>query len=99
MPSTLSYAAGVSIPSNFLTAYHVLYTVGKIKAGDKVLIHSVGGGTGLALLQIAKLAGAEVLGTAHGNMNICDLRESHRFSIPVPWILQKKSKKVPEEME
>ena len=45
------------------TAYHLLYTVAKIKPNQKILIHAIGGGVGLNLIQLAKLKDAIVIGT------------------------------------
>lgn len=46
-----------------MTAYHCLHTVYSIQPGDWVLVHAVGGGVGLHITQLAKLAGANVIGT------------------------------------
>lgn len=46
-----------------LTAWHLVHGVGTTRAGDRVLIHAIGGGVGLYLTQIAHAAGAQVLGT------------------------------------
>ena len=45
------------------TAFHLLHTIGKVEAGDIVLIHAIGGGVGLNLTQLAKHSGATVIGT------------------------------------
>lgn len=45
------------------TAFHLLNTIGKVQANDIVLIHAIGGGVGLNLTQLAKYAGATVVGT------------------------------------
>ena len=45
------------------TAFHLLHTIGKVEAGDIVLIHAIGGGVGLNLTQLAKHSGATVVGT------------------------------------
>ena len=63
-PKNLSFEEAASIPSNFLTAYQALYRVAKIKANDSILIHAGTGGTGMAAIQIAQKAGAEVFATA-----------------------------------
>ncbi len=49
---------------NFVTAYFGLVTVGRLRQGEKVLIHSATGGVGLAAIQIARLLGAEIYATA-----------------------------------
>ncbi|NEO74121.1 MAG: SDR family NAD(P)-dependent oxidoreductase [Moorea sp. SIO3H5] len=63
-PENLSFEEAASIPANFLTAYYALHYVAKIEAGDRILIHAGAGGTGMAAVQIAQQAGAEVLATA-----------------------------------
>ncbi len=63
-PQRLSFAEAASIPSNFLTAYYALHHLAKISPGDRVLIHAAAGGTGIAAVQIAQKAGAEVFATA-----------------------------------
>lgn len=46
-----------------LTAWHLLHTVSTTRPGDIILIHAIGGGVGLFLTQLAKQAGATVIGT------------------------------------
>jgi len=60
-PESLSYEA---IPVNYLTAYQLLVAMGNLQKGESVLIHNVGGGVGLAALEIAKHIGAVTYGTA-----------------------------------
>ncbi|MBE2181076.1 MAG: SDR family NAD(P)-dependent oxidoreductase, partial [Chthoniobacterales bacterium] len=63
-PDNITSAQAATMPVVFLTALYALREVGRIKTGDKVLIHSAAGGVGLAGVQIAKLLGAEVFATA-----------------------------------
>ncbi len=49
---------------NYATAWAGLVGYGSLQAGDRVLVHSAGGGVGIAATQIAKHVGAEVYGTA-----------------------------------
>ena len=53
-----------SIPTVFATAWYALHHVARLRRGERVLIHSAAGGTGLAALQVALHLGAEVLATA-----------------------------------
>src|SRR6185369_15044825 len=53
-----------TIPIPFLTAEYALNRLARMKAGDRVLIHAATGGVGLAALQIAQRAGAEIFATA-----------------------------------
>jgi len=48
----------------YLTAFYGLVEIGRLKAGEKVLIHSASGGLGLAAIQISKWIGAEIFATA-----------------------------------
>jgi NADPH:quinone reductase-like Zn-dependent oxidoreductase len=64
LPDRLSFEQGAAIPVNYGTAWAGLIGYGNVQRGERVLIHSAGGGVGIAATQIAKRAGAEVYGTA-----------------------------------
>lgn len=63
-PKHLSFEEAATIPVNFLTAYYALHHLIHISPGQRVLIHAAAGGTGMAAVQIAQQAGAEVFATA-----------------------------------
>jgi acyl transferase domain-containing protein/acyl-CoA synthetase (AMP-forming)/AMP-acid ligase II/acyl carrier protein len=63
-PAAMSFEEAAAIPVAFLTAWYALRTLGKLTAGDRVLIHSGAGGVGMAALRIARMVGAEVFATA-----------------------------------
>ena len=63
-PAGLSALEGAAIPVNYFTAWQLVVVMGALKAKETVLIHSVGGGVGIAATQIAKHVGARVIGTA-----------------------------------
>lgn len=63
LPDAMSLDLGTAFYIQSLTAWHLLRTVSKTQAGDVLLIHAIGGGVGLQLTQLAKLAGAKVIGT------------------------------------
>src|SRR2546425_10383864 len=63
-PETLTFEQGAAIPTNYLTAWALLVTMGGLKKDEAVLIHNAGGGVGLAALDIAKHIGATTYGTA-----------------------------------
>jgi NADPH:quinone reductase-like Zn-dependent oxidoreductase len=63
-PQRLSFEAAVTIPVAFLTAKYALENVAQIRPGESVLIHAGAGGVGLAAIQIARKAGAEIFVTA-----------------------------------
>jgi NADPH:quinone reductase-like Zn-dependent oxidoreductase len=54
MPAGMSFEQGAALPVNYLTAYHMLFQVARIKPGDHVLIHMAAGGVGTAVLQLCK---------------------------------------------
>lgn len=66
-PGHLSWEESATIPGAFLTAFYTLHTLAKIAPGDRILIHAAAGGVGLAAVQLAQKAGAEVWATASPN--------------------------------
>jgi NADPH:quinone reductase-like Zn-dependent oxidoreductase len=64
LPDALSFEQGAAIPVNYGTAWAALIGYGNLQPGERVLVHSCGGGVGIAATQIAKRSGAEVYGTA-----------------------------------
>jgi NADPH:quinone reductase-like Zn-dependent oxidoreductase len=64
LPERFSFEQGAAVIVNYATAYAGLVVMGGLKAGERVLIHSAGGGMGISATQVAKRIGAEVFGTA-----------------------------------
>ena len=52
------------LPLNYLTAYQLLHRMAKVKPGERILVYGAAGGVGTALLQLGRLAGLQVYGTA-----------------------------------
>lgn len=63
-PRGLSYGEAATLPVAYLTAHFALHHLGRLRAGDRVLIHSAAGGVGTAACWLARRAGAEILATA-----------------------------------
>jgi NADPH:quinone reductase-like Zn-dependent oxidoreductase len=63
-PKTLNWQESAAVPLVTLTAWQALNEIGKIKTGDRVLIHAGAGGVGNAAIQLAKQAGATVYTTS-----------------------------------
>jgi NADPH:quinone reductase-like Zn-dependent oxidoreductase len=63
-PPGMSALEGAAIPVNYFTAWQLVVVMGALKAGETVLIHSAGGGVGIAATQIARHIGATIIGTA-----------------------------------
>lgn len=66
VPAGMSLVEAAAIPEAFLTAREALFTLGRLEAGSRVLVHAAAGGVGSAAVQLAKAAGAEVFATASG---------------------------------
>lgn len=64
IPTNLNFIEATAVPEAFITAHDAVFAQGALKAGETLLIHAVGSGVGLAALQMAKAAGAKVLGTS-----------------------------------
>ena len=64
LPGRLTFEQGAAVPVNYLTATAGLIVMAGLKAGERVLIHSAGGGMGISATQVAKRVGAEIFGTA-----------------------------------
>jgi NADPH:quinone reductase-like Zn-dependent oxidoreductase len=64
LPAPLDHEQGATLPIAFLTAYHCLHGLAGLIKGERILIHAAAGGVGLAAVQLALQAGAEVFATA-----------------------------------
>jgi len=62
IPAGLTYAEAASLPNGVLTALPFLRDHGRIRAGQRVLVHGASGSVGAAAVQLAKAFGAEVTG-------------------------------------
>ena len=63
-PENISYDEAAAVPVAAIAAWQALVTIGKVKAGKKVLIHAGSGGVGHFAIQIAKHLGATVIATS-----------------------------------
>jgi NADPH:quinone reductase len=83
VPEGADLAQVACVPVAFGTAHEALFALGKLGAGQRVLVHAGAGGVGLAAIQLARAAGAEVLTTASSEEKLARLREfgaSHVFN-------------------
>ena len=64
VPDFMQLEEAATLPIVFLTASYALEHLAGITKGDRVLIHAATGGVGLAAIQIAQQAGAEIFATA-----------------------------------
>jgi len=63
-PEGVEPATAAALPVNYLTAWQMVRVMAPIGEGDLVLIHSAAGGVGQAVIQLCRLAGARVIGSA-----------------------------------
>jgi putative PIG3 family NAD(P)H quinone oxidoreductase len=75
IPDNLSFEQAAGIPEAFLTAYLNLFILGRLQAGETVLIHAAASGVGTAAIQLAWAAGAHVIATAGSAEKLASCRE------------------------
>ena len=64
VPDVVSDIEAGGIPEAYITARDALYGLGSLASGERVLIHAVGSGVGIAALQLATARGCRVYGTS-----------------------------------
>jgi NADPH:quinone reductase-like Zn-dependent oxidoreductase len=63
LPGDVDFIVGASLPISGLTAWQGLFDHGRLRAGQSVLVHGAAGGVGGMATQLAREAGAHVIGT------------------------------------
>ncbi|MGW7529255.1 NADP-dependent oxidoreductase [Streptomyces sp. NPDC054783] len=63
MPADVDFTVGASLPMPGLTAWQGLFEHGRLQAGQSVLVHGAAGAVGSMVTQLAREAGAYVIGT------------------------------------
>jgi NADPH:quinone reductase-like Zn-dependent oxidoreductase len=63
LPDDVDFAPGASLPISGLTAWQGLFVHGRLQAGQRVIAHGAAGAVGSMVTQLARLAGAYVIGT------------------------------------
>jgi len=63
-PASLSFEQAACLPTAWLTAYRMLFTQGRLRPGDTVLVQGAGGGVSTALISLASAAGLRVFATS-----------------------------------
>jgi NADPH:quinone reductase-like Zn-dependent oxidoreductase len=63
LPGDIDFAVGASLPISGLTAWQGLFQHGRLQAGQRVLAHGAAGAVGTMVTQLAREAGAYVIGT------------------------------------
>jgi NADPH:quinone reductase-like Zn-dependent oxidoreductase len=66
-PQTVDHVHAAAVPRAGLTAWQALFDHGKLARGQTVVIHGAGGAVGSMAVQLARWAGAEVIGTGRSH--------------------------------
>ncbi len=64
IPGNLSFEEAATLPVVFMTSWHALVSVARLKKGECILVHAGAGGVGMAAIQIAHHLGADVIASA-----------------------------------
>lgn len=75
VPAGLTLEAAAGVPEAAFTVWHNLFELGRLQAGDTVLIHGAASGVGTFALQCAQAAGARVIATAGGASKVAALEK------------------------
>ncbi|MFQ5741817.1 MAG: zinc-binding alcohol dehydrogenase family protein [Acidobacteriota bacterium] len=75
IPDVLDSDTAAAFPINYLTAYHMMHTMAKLEEGQSILSYAAVGGVGIAVIQLAKLAGFKVIGLTSSDEKIARARE------------------------
>jgi NADPH:quinone reductase-like Zn-dependent oxidoreductase len=66
-PKTVDHVHAAAVPRAGLTAWQALFDHGKLAKGQTMVIHGAGGAVGSAAVQLARWAGAQVIGTGRSH--------------------------------
>ena len=66
LPDSFTLEQGAAFPVIYMTAYMMMFDLGNLKKDEIFFIQGAGGGVGTAAIQLAKAAGAKIIGTSSG---------------------------------
>ena len=75
IPEHVSYVEAAALPCAYGSALRMMYTIGGIATGERVLILGASGGVGVCCVQLAKLAGATVIACAGSPEKLTRLKQ------------------------
>ena len=75
LPDQVGFPEAAAFPLTFVTAWHMLITRARLRAGEHVLVMAAGSGVGQAAIQVARLHGARVIATAGSDAKLERARE------------------------
>lgn len=86
LPDDMSFEIAASIPVIYATVLYCLNDIGRLVAGETILIHAAAGGVGQAAIMVAQDRGAEIFATVSSHekrdilINTYGIQEDHIFS-------------------
>jgi NADPH:quinone reductase-like Zn-dependent oxidoreductase len=75
IPRHIDFVTAAAFPLTFLTAWHMLVTLARVRPGEDVLVLAAGSGVGQAAIQIARFMGARVIATAGSGEKLARARQ------------------------
>jgi len=75
IPDQVSYVDAAALPCAYGSALRMMYTIGGVTQGERVLILGASGGVGVCAIQLAKLVGASVIACAGTTWKLSKLKE------------------------
>lgn len=75
LPPAVSFESAASLPLAYATAHRMMMVRGAVRAAERVLVLGASGGVGVACVQLAKMAGAEVIACASSAAKLARLGE------------------------
>ena len=75
IPDNVSYVEAAALPCAYGSAFRMMYTIGGVAKGERVLILGASGGVGVCAIQLAKLAGATVIACAGNTEKLAKLKQ------------------------
>ena len=81
IPDAIGFVEAAAFPLTFLTAWHMLVTRARLRAGEDVLVLGAGSGVGQAAIQVAWLHGARVFATAGTDDKLARARELGAYEV------------------
>jgi alcohol dehydrogenase len=75
IPDQVSYVDAAALPCAYGSALRMMYTIGGVSQGERVLILGASGGVGVCSIQLAKLAGATVIACAGATEKLTKLKQ------------------------
>lgn len=75
IPTSLSWEDAAAVPEAFITAHDALVTQAAVRPAERVLVHAVGSGVGIAAVQLVRALGGHCYGTARTKDKVDRARE------------------------